>query len=147
MLNADPGRESGATLTPEDRLAIEAVHTEWLHAELRQDAPALLELCTATPLWLPPGQEPIWGRPAILAWLQGQPRARLGGIEIDGLSIQGTASFAWKQANFRTLVHGEDGTASAVVTGSHGWLLVRNDRGAWRVAVVTWTTLYLNSEP
>jgi ketosteroid isomerase-like protein len=126
-------------LSAEDRLAIEALHNEWLKAELRRDVSALLQSCTAAPVWLPPNEAPLCGRAAILNWLEEQPHATVRRIDIDHLAIDGLSSFAWKLATFRTTLEGPADTGSGVVTGAHGWLLQRDDAGAWRIAVVTWT--------
>lgn len=126
-------------LSAEDRLAIEALHKAWLNAELRGDTSALLQLCTPAPVWLPPNESPLSGKAAIRAWLEDQPHATVRRIDIDDLAISGLGSFAWKLASFRTTLEGPAGTGAAVVTGVHGWLLQRDDAGAWRIAVVTWT--------
>ena len=126
-------------LSTEDRLAIEGLHHAWLKAELARDTSALLRLCTASPVWLPPNEAPLCGRTAILDWLDGQPHATVRRIDIDDLAISGLGSFAWKLATFRTTVEGPADTDVTVVTGEHGWLLQRDDRGTWRIAVVTWT--------
>jgi len=76
---------------------------------------------------------------AILGWLEDQPHATVRRIDIDDLAISGLGSFAWKLATFRTTLEGPADTGARVVTGVHGWLLQRDDAGAWRIAVVTWT--------
>jgi ketosteroid isomerase-like protein len=133
-------QKRGTVLSVEDRLAIEALHNEWLNAELRRDTSALLQLCTAAPVWLPPNEAPLCGRAAILNWLAEQPHATVLRIDIDHLAISGLDSFAWKLATFRTTLESPAETAAGVITGAHGWLLQRDDAGAWRIAVVTWTT-------
>lgn len=126
-------------LSTEDRSAIEALHGEWLNAELRRDAPALLKLCTAAPVWLPPNEAPLCGTAAILGWLEHQPHAAVRRVDIHDLAISGLGSFAWKLAAFRTTLEGPADADVTVVTGVHGWLLQRDEAGAWRIAVVTWT--------
>ena len=125
-------------LSAEDRLAIEALHTAWLDAERRGDSSALLQLCTSTPVWLPPNEAPLCGPAAILRWLADQPRTGVARIDIDDLAIAGVGSFAWKLARFRTTFEGPRGDAG-VVTGSHGWLLQRDASGPWRISVAVWT--------
>jgi ketosteroid isomerase-like protein len=130
----------------EDRFAIEALHAAWLHAELRGQPTALLEFCTASPVWLPPTEAPLCGRAAILDWLAHQPETAVQRIEIDDLGISGLGPFAWKAATFRTVVSSADGGARTV-TGTHGWLLQRDERAAWRIAVVTWTMAGTSTPP
>ena len=74
-------------LSAEDRLAIGAVHSEWLNAESRGDMSAVLQLCTAEPVWLPPGHGPLCGRAAIVRWLEEQPHERVLRFDIDSLAI------------------------------------------------------------
>jgi uncharacterized protein (TIGR02246 family) len=126
-------------LSDEDRFAIETLHTEWLNAELRRDASALLQLCIAAPVWLPPNEAPLCGRAAILRWLEEQAHATVRRIDIDDLTIAGLGPFAWKLATFRTTVEGPPDEGAEIVTGVHAWLLQRDDAGVWRIAVVTWT--------
>lgn len=128
-------------LSAEDRLAIDTLHTEWLNAELRSDTAAMLQVCTAAPIWLPPNEAPLCGRAAILAWLEGQPHATARSIDIDDLAISGIGSFALKLATFRTTFEDPANGGIGVVTGTHAWLLQRDDAGTWRIAVVTWTAV------
>jgi ketosteroid isomerase-like protein len=123
----------------EDRFAIEALHTAWLDAELRGQATALLEFCTAEPVWLPPNEAPLCGRAAILDWLDDQPEATVHRIDIDDLAITGLGPFAWKVATFRTTVESPADGGARTVVGTHGWLLQRDDAATWRIAVVAWT--------
>ncbi len=126
-------------LSAEDRFAIETLHNDWLNAEMRRDTSALLQLCTAAPVWLPPNEAPLCGRAEILQWLERQAEASVRRIDIDDLAISGSGSFALKLATFRTTVEGPAGADCGVITGVHGWLLQRDDAGVWRIAVVTWT--------
>ena len=128
-------------LSAEDRSAIETLHNEWLNAELRGDTSALLQLCTAAPVWLPPNEAPLCGRAEIRQWLEEQAHARVRRIDIDDLAISGLGCFASTLATFRTTMEGPDDADSVVVTGVHGWLLQRDDAGVWRIAVVTWTVV------
>lgn len=129
----------------EDRVAIEALHKAWLDAELRGDSSALLQLCTPTPVWLPPNGAPLFGAAAILRWLLDQPHTAVLRIDIDDLAISGVRPFAWKLATFRTTLEGPAGDAGTV-TGSHAWLLQRDAAGAWRIRVVAWTIEALRAE-
>ena len=123
----------------EDRFAIEELHTAWLNAELRGQSAALLELCTAVPVWLPPNEAPLCGRAAVLDWLERQSEAAVHRIEIDDLAISGLGPFAWKLATFRTTLESPADSGVRTVIGTHGWLLQRDDAAAWRIAVVAWT--------
>ena len=122
----------------EDRAAIEAIHAAWLDAECRGDPAAVLEFCSAAPVWLPPDEAPLCGRAAILDWLRRQPATAVRRIEITDLSITGVGPFAWKAAAFRTTVEDPAVGGALTVAGTHAWLLQRDQAGAWRVAVVTW---------
>jgi ketosteroid isomerase-like protein len=126
-------------LSAEDRAAIAALHAAWLDAERRGRSTALLEFCTAVPVWLPPDEAPLCGRAAILAWLGDQPATVVHRIEIDDLAIAGLGPFAWKAATFRTTLASPADGGVLTVSGTHGWLLQRDDGAVWRVAVVAWT--------
>jgi len=128
-------------LSAGDRLAITALHDAWLNAELLGNSSALLKLCTPAPVWLPPNEPPLCGRVAILHWLEGQPRATVHRIDIADLAISGIGSLACKVAAFRTILESRaDADAdAAVVTGTHVWLLQRDNASAWRICVVAWT--------
>ena len=102
----------GTVLSAEDRFEIEALHKAWMDAELRGDSSALLQLCAAAPVWLPPNEAPLCGAEAIRRWLEDQPQATVRRIDIDDLTIHGIGSFAWKLATFRTTL---DGPADAGV--------------------------------
>ena len=126
-------------LSAEDRFAIEALHKAWLDAELRGDSSALLQLCAAAPVWLPPNEAPLCGAAAIRRWLEDQRQATVRRIEIDDLTISGNGSFACKLATFRTTLDGPADAGVDVVTGCHGWLLQRDAGGTWLIGVVAWT--------
>lgn len=125
-------------LSAEDRAAIGDLHRAWLDAELRGDSSALLHSCTAAPVWLPPNEAPLCGRAAIVRWLGDQPRIAVVRIDIDDLTIAGIGPFASKLATFRTTVQSPGDARASVITGSHGWLLQRDDGGTWRISVVAW---------
>jgi ketosteroid isomerase-like protein len=129
----------GRVMLAEDRLAIEALHRAWLDAEPRGESSSLLDSCTAAPVWLPPNEAPLRGRADILRWLGSQPPAAILRIDIDELAISGIGPLASKLASFRTTVKGPGGAGAGVVTGSHAWLLQRDDAGDWRISVVAWT--------
>lgn len=126
-------------LTAADRAAIEQLHAAWLSAELHGDPAALLDLCTAAPVWLPPGEPPLCGRASILDWLDGHPPAALLRVDIDGVTISGAGPFGCKVAGFRTTFEEPAGGGARTISGTHVWLLRRDDAGAWRIAVVSWT--------
>ena len=122
-------------LSAKDRLAIEALHDEWLNAELRGSSAALLELCTPSAVWLPPDEPPLCGKVAISQWLAAQPQATVERIDITDLAIFGTGSLASKVAAFRTTLE----RSASAITGTHAWLLQRDDVSGWRICVVAWT--------
>lgn len=126
-------------LSADDCLAITALHTAWLQAELRGESSALLQLCTSAPVWLPPDEPPLCGKTAILRWLEDQSQTIVRQIEIVDLQIFGVGSMACKLASFRTTIENPEGDGAAVVTGTHAWLLQRDPTGAWRIGCVTWT--------
>ena len=125
-------------LSAEDRFAVEQLHAAWLDAELQGHSTALLELCTAAPVWLPANEAPLCGRGAILEWLDNQPEVTVRRIDIDKLAICGLGPFACKVASFRTTLENRGDRVPLIVSGTHGWLLQRDD-AAWKIAVAVWT--------
>jgi ketosteroid isomerase-like protein len=132
-------------LSDEDRHAIETLHQAWLDAELRVGPSALLDLCTPSTVWLPPHATPLCGQVAIRQGLETQFQPVLRRIEIDALTICGGGSFALKSATFRTVLEHPVDNGSDVVTGSHAWLLQRDERGSWRISVVAWVIAEVGS--
>jgi ketosteroid isomerase-like protein len=137
--SAGSSHKRGYVLSVSDYSAIEALHKAWLRAELRGHPTALLGFCTPVPVWLPPNEPPLCGAPAILHWLEDQTAGTVQRIDIDHLEITGIGSFACKLATFRTTLQNPADAGAAVVTGTHTWLLQRDDGGSWRIGVVAWT--------
>jgi ketosteroid isomerase-like protein len=126
-------------LSADDCLAIRALHTAWLQAELQGESSAVLQLCTPAPVWLPPNEPPLCGKTAILRWLEDQSPTTVRRIEIADLQIFGAGPMACKLASFRTMIESPEDDGAAVITGTHAWLLQRDPTGAWRIGFVTWT--------
>jgi ketosteroid isomerase-like protein len=125
-------------LSDDDVRAIEAVHREWIALEKAGDAAAVIAYCADDIVWMPPGAAPLRGREAVRRWLSGPP-VLIDEIEISRPAIAGDGCVAWKTCDFVTVSRAAGAASSTVSRGSHLWILRRQDDGAWRVVVVTWT--------
>ena len=114
--------------------AIRQVHDAWIDAELRRDIEGMLRLCTSDVRWFVPGGSTLEGREAgrqLLKAAQGE----LLDLRAGDLRIEHSGELAFKTSRYETRYR-LDGR-ERVTRGTHLWIL-RRERGAWRVALVTW---------
>jgi ketosteroid isomerase-like protein len=125
-------------LAPDDIRAIQALHDRWIGHELAGQATAILDICDADVVWLPPGARPLRGRETILHWLSGPPVA-IQAIEVSHLEIRGQGHTAWKTCEFVTTLQPSPADPPQTLLGAHLWVLAREASGPWRVVAVSWT--------
>ena len=116
----------------EERLAIGAVHREWVDARVegRQRRPSC-NCARLNPVWLPPDHGPLCGRAAIVRWLAAQPRRGSGAPSTSIVcAMRRTRLVRLESGN---LPHNawavQPRRAPPVIAGAHGWLLQRDRRG------------------
>jgi ketosteroid isomerase-like protein len=116
--------------------AVRKIHEAWLAAEVAGNTAAVLALCTGDVRWMAPGMAPVQGQEAgrrLLSCTGGS----VVRIEVSDVRCEVSDTLAIKTARFRTHVRKAGKPAPEVVTGTHLWVLRRED-AHWRVALVTW---------
>lgn len=142
-------RTSGGLITSmfdllqQDLAAIQEIHERWLNAELRGDHSQVIDLCTDDVSWIPPDSPPLSGKEAIASYLTENP-VDLKDIQAKDLVIRGTGSVAYLTSSYHTWFKLPDDpktqdAKSHESTGTHLWIVRKNESGAWRVAIVTWS--------
>jgi ketosteroid isomerase-like protein len=123
-------------LAAPDTLAIREIHDAWLAAELRGDAPEILDLCTEDVRWVPPSGPMLSGKRAANALL-GANGPTIEEIRTLDLEVDGRGAIACKTCRYETRLRAPSGGVSQVARGRHLWVL-RKELGVWKVAVVMW---------
>jgi ketosteroid isomerase-like protein len=115
---------------------IERLHSAWVQCELAQDISGILALCSdEIELW-PPDAGIVKGREAVAAYLSGG-QTRIQKIEISERRVRAGSEHAVLTAHFHTTFQVAGEPVPQTMTGSHLWVLHRQD-GRWLVEVVTW---------
>ena len=130
-------RADNAMLSDDDITAITSVHNDWIRRELAGNSRTLVDLCTDDAVLMPPGQVPVTGRAAVGAWL-GQLGPEILSVEANIRILRGSGAVAYKVASFRSSYRDTATGHTQTVTGTHLWVLERDNAGLWRVALVTW---------
>ena len=110
--NSSNFEENQPFLSEPEVEAIRLLEHRWLSEELAGNLNGILELCSDDVVWLPPGLPALAGK---------------------------DASIAYKLAEFRTRYVPAGSSSSAVIKGTHLWILRRKHALVWEVALVTWT--------
>jgi uncharacterized protein (TIGR02246 family) len=128
-----------AKLADQDVEAIKSIHDRWIAKELAGKSSQIVDLCTNDIQWIPPDARPVVGREAVANYLDAI-KAEIKEVEITDLWIRGSDSVAYLTSNYRSRFLTEGISEMHEVTGTHLWLLRKEQRGDWRVAVVTWSS-------
>ena len=132
-------------LSSKDLDAIKEVHRLWINAELNGDVSQVVQLCTEDVSWVPPNAPPLFGKEAIAHYLR-ETAMDLKNIQVNDVVIRGSDSVAYLTGNYHTqfVVEGNLKTQGNLemqeATGTHLWILRKSSRGAWLVAVVSWSS-------
>jgi ketosteroid isomerase-like protein len=117
-----------------DHEQILGVHQAWLEAERNGDVETMLHFCSGDIRFLPPDQSSIYGKYAVLQFLQTNDSSNYH-VEITDLQIQICGNLAYKSADFITT----SGSGSEdKIHGHHLWILRKEDFH-WRIVMVAWT--------
>ena len=97
-----------AALAPADTAAIAALSDVHGQALVNHDPAAFMATCTDDVIFMPPGEEPVVGRAACLAWLDGFPRATAFTVHVE--EVQGGGDLAVSRGH--AIGSMEDGTSA-----------------------------------
>lgn len=124
-------------MTSNTRQALIEFQERWLNLELFGCTEKLLDLCTDDVVWFPPYHRPLFGKPAIKAYLESSAYTKILTIELSDLDLKYSVDLAIKRANFKTtiVIDGQH----VVIQGTHLWTLIRAvDAVDWRISNLVW---------
>jgi ketosteroid isomerase-like protein len=125
-------------LPPDTVLEIEQMHAKWIKLEIAGEIGSLMALCADDiELW-PPDAQPLLGR-AMISSSMARGISRIHGIEISERRIRGSNEVAYLTANYKTSFSISENAALRQATGSHLWILRKQDN-AWVVTLVSWSS-------
>lgn len=126
-------------LPSQDLDAIEEVHNRWVREELAGDSSQVIELCTDDVRWIPPNAPPLVGKEAIAQYLS-DSTVGLKDVLAGDVMICGSGSVAYLTSSYHSRFVVEGGSELQEATGTHLWILRKTAGGAWRVAIVAWSS-------
>ncbi|HET6669967.1 MAG TPA: DUF4440 domain-containing protein [Pyrinomonadaceae bacterium] len=126
-------------LSDEDVEAIEEIHNYWIKEELAGNSSRVIELCTDDVRWIPPNAPPLVGKEAIGRYLS-DSRVHLKEVRVGDVVIRGSRSLVYLTSNYRSRFVVEAGSEMQEAVGAHLWILRKTVSGAWRVAIVAWSS-------
>ncbi len=126
-------------LSRQDIEAIEEVHNRWIMEELAGNSSRVIELCRDDVRWIPPDAPAIVGKEAIAQYL-GDSTVGLKEVQVGEVVIYGSDSVAYLTSNYHSRFAVEGGSEIQQATGTHLWILRKTWSGAWRVAIVAWSS-------
>lgn len=127
--------ETTTSSTEAAAAAVAKMIDPWTKACIDRDWDTLLGMCTSDIVFMPPGQGPVSGA-AVRPWLEAFPPIR--GMSWDVVSLEAAEDLAFLRGPVRqTLVlEGQD----ELFDGKYCDLMRREEDGAWRFAVVMWSS-------
>jgi uncharacterized protein (TIGR02246 family) len=126
-------------LSDQDVEAIEEIHDYWIKEELAGNSSRVVDLCTDDVTWIPPNAPPLVGKEAIAQYLS-DSTVGLKDVQSRDVVICGSGSVAYLTSAYHTWFVVEAGSEIQEATGTHLWILRKNGDGAWRVAVMAWSS-------
>ncbi len=127
-------------LCEQDVEAIEEIHNHWIREELAGNSSRVIELCTDDVRWIPPSAPPLVGKEAIAQYLSDNT-VDLKDLQVEDVVIGGSSSVAYLTSNYHSRFVVEGSSELQEATGTHLWILRKTVIGAWRVAIVAWSSV------
>ena len=124
-------------LSEQDIEAIEQIHQLWIETDLHGDRLDLLQFCTEDVKWMIPCSPVLVGKEAVKPFLLDKSVKNLD-TKTEKIEIRGSGKVAYKTSNFATRFVVDGTEQEQFATGTHLWILHKNDSGMWQVALVTW---------
>lgn len=125
-------------LTQRDVREIKDLHDAWIAKELAGHSSQLLDLCAEEIQLIPPDMRPLCGKEAIARYLE-DDKVALQQVDVDDVFVSGSDTTAYLTSNYRTRYLAAGASEIHEATGTHLWVLRKQD-GKWRVVVVTWSS-------
>lgn len=126
-------------LSDKDLEAIEQIHNYWIREELAGNSSRVIELCTDDVRWIPPNAPPLVGKEAIAQHLS-DSTVGLNDVQVADVVICGSRAVAYLTSNYHSRFVVEGGSEMQEAVGAHLWILRKTVGGAWRVAIVAWSS-------
>jgi len=126
-------------LPSQDVDAIKEVHNRWVREELAGDSSHVIELCAEDVMWIPPNAPPLVGKEAIAQYLS-DSTGGLKDVQARDVVICGSGSVAYLTSSYHSQFVVEGNSEMQDATGTHLWILRKTGDGAWRVAIVAWSS-------
>jgi uncharacterized protein (TIGR02246 family) len=126
-------------LSDQDVEAIEEIHNYWIREELAGNSSRVIELCTDDVRWIPPNAPPLVGKEAIAQYLS-DSTVGLKDVQVGDVVICGSRSVVYLTSNYHSRFVVEGGSEMQEAVGAHLWILRKTVGGAWRVAIVAWSS-------
>lgn len=117
--------------------AIERIHQKWIEAEKQGRSLDALQYCSDDIQWMVPNSEVLIGKEAAHSLLDGT-EIEIIDIATKEVKIKGSSEIAYKTSRYTTKFRVKDTDEIQVISGTHLWILHKQENRQWQVALVTW---------
>lgn len=117
--------------------AIQQIHQKWIEAEKQGRSLDVLQYCTDDVRWMVPNSEVLIGKDAARSLLDDKVTEIIN-IETERIQISGSGEIAYKTSRYITQFRMKDTDEIQVISGTHLWILHKQENRQWQVALVTW---------
>lgn len=126
--------------------AIDALRERLVEASRAGDAASVSRLFAEDGVFLPPGQQPLSGRPAIRQWWGSADTGGLAWNEVESFEIVVAGDWAFDRGAYAASTPGpsadDEGDATKErVHGNYLHVLRRQEDGSWKIARALWNRL------
>ncbi|MEW6494933.1 MAG: nuclear transport factor 2 family protein [Cyanobacteriota bacterium] len=124
-------------LPKEDVEAIKPIHQKWIEAEKQGRSLDVLQYCTDDVRWMVPNSEVLIGKETARSLLDDE-EIEIVNISTEGVEIRGSSEVAYKTSRYTTQFRMKGIDTIQVSSGTHLWILHKQENRQWQVALVTW---------
>jgi len=123
------------------RERIDKTHFAWLDAMTANDAAALGRVVTEDVVLMPPNEQPLAGRAAIVAWFAGVvSQARTTSVDVPQREVIVSGDYGIERGSYVWTVSPTAGGPPSVLRGSFLAIYQRQSDGEWRVIRNIWNS-------
>ncbi|WP_413163573.1 YybH family protein [Capilliphycus salinus ALCB114379] len=126
-----------SNLSDEDLTAIQDIHEKWILAEKQGKSIDVLQYCTEDVRWMVPNSSILEGKKAASSLLN-DTSSDIIDISLGEVEISGCGNIAYKICEYKTQFKLKSSEAIEEVSGTHLWILHKQENQQWKVALVTW---------